>query len=53
MDTRQIIRASADYIDAHLKESLSVEVLAAMAGFSSYYFCRLFKNSQPIITLIH
>ena len=43
MDTRQIIRASADYIDAHLKESLSVEVLAAMAGFSPYYFCRLFS----------
>lgn len=43
MDTVQIIRASAAYIDAHLKESLSVETLAAQAGFSPYYYCRLFS----------
>ena len=43
MDTRQIIQASAEYIDAHLKEPLSVEHLAAMAGFSVYYYCRLFS----------
>lgn len=43
MDTRRIIQASADYIDAHLKEPLSVEILSAQAGFSSYYYCRLFS----------
>ena len=43
MDTRQIIRASAEYIDTHLKEPLSVDSLAAMAGFSPYYYCRLFS----------
>ena len=42
MDCRDIIQASADYIEAHLTDELSVEVLAAQAGFSPYYFCRLF-----------
>lgn len=43
MDSCEIIRASAEYIDAHLKDSLSVDSLAAMAGFSPYYYCRLFS----------
>ena len=43
MDTRQIIQASAEYIDSHLKDPLSVELLASLAGFSPYYYCRLFS----------
>ena len=43
MDTREIIEASARYIDAHLKQPLSVELLAAQTGFSPYYYCRLFS----------
>ena len=43
MDTGEIIQTSAAYIDAHLKESLSVEILAAQAGSSPYYYCRLFS----------
>lgn len=43
MDSREIIQASADYIDTHLKDPLSVEQLAARAGFSPYYYCRLFS----------
>ena len=43
MDTREIIQTSAAYIDGHLKDPLSAESLAAMAGFSPYYFCRLFS----------
>ena len=43
MDSREIIKASAAYIDAHLKEPLCVELLASMAGFSPYYYCRLFS----------
>ena len=39
----QIIQTSADYIDTHLKDPLSVDALADMAGFSPYYFCRLFS----------
>ena len=31
------------YIESHLKEPLSVDLLAERAGFSPYYFCRLFS----------
>lgn len=48
MDTRQIILASAAYIDAHLKEPLSVEKLAAQAGFSPCYYCRLFSHCMDM-----
>lgn len=43
MDSCEIIKESADYIESHLKEHLSVELLAGRAGFSPYYFCRLFS----------
>ena len=31
------------YIDAHIKEKLSVKKLAERAGFSPYHFCRIFQ----------
>jgi AraC family transcriptional regulator len=31
------------YIDANIREKLSVEKLAARAGFSPYHFCRVFQ----------
>lgn len=43
MDSREIIIESAAYIESHLKDPLSVEQLAAVAGFSPYYYCRLFS----------
>ena len=43
MNSREIIAASAEYIDQHLREPLTAEQLAAMAGFSPYYFSRLFS----------
>lgn len=33
-----------DYINAHYNESLTLEGMANMAGFSKYYFTRLFKQ---------
>ncbi len=42
MDSLKIINDCVSYINAHLKESLSLEVLADLAGFSPYYFSRLF-----------
>jgi AraC family transcriptional regulator len=32
------------YIDTHIRETLSVEKLAARAGFSPWYFCRMFRR---------
>ncbi len=34
-----------DYIDEHLAEDLSLEVMAALVDMSLHYFCRLFKQS--------
>lgn len=33
-----------DYINKHYMEDLNLETAAATAGFSKYYFCRLFKQ---------
>lgn len=33
-----------DYIEAHVCDSLSLEELAAIAGFSKYHFHRIFKG---------
>ena len=53
MDSREIIKASAAYIEQHLKDSLSVDDLAAMAGFSPYYFCRLFSLYMDMPVMEH
>lgn len=36
----------AAYIDSHLKEVLTVELLARQVGLSSAHFARLFKNTE-------
>lgn len=42
MDSREIINDSVTYIEKHLKEPLSLEVISSEAGYSPYYFSRLF-----------
>jgi len=37
-----------DYIEANLVEDISLETLAKLAGISSFYFCRLFKQSMGV-----
>lgn len=43
MDTAAILQEILDYIDEHVTEGLSVELLAARAGFSPWHFCRVFQ----------
>ena len=43
MDYIDILQEMLRYIDTHIKEKLSVEKLAARAGFSPYHFCRVFQ----------
>ncbi|MDR2717496.1 MAG: AraC family transcriptional regulator [Treponema sp.] len=38
-----ILQEMLRYIDAHIKEEMNVEKLAERAGFSPYYFCRIFQ----------
>lgn len=39
------LRRVQDHVRAHLKEGLTLEQLAAVAGLSPYYFCRLFRRT--------
>ncbi len=43
MDTIAILQDILAYIDAHIGEELSLERLAARAGFSTFHFCRMFR----------
>jgi AraC family transcriptional regulator len=43
LDYIEILQEMLRYIDGHIKEKLSVEKLAARAGFSPYHFCRVFQ----------
>ncbi len=46
--SRSHLKQSIDYIDAHLREEISLEEIANYIGLSRYYFCRLFKKSIGI-----
>lgn len=44
----QQLKQIIDYIQAHLEHNISLEDLARLVNLSSYYFCRLFKQSMGI-----
>jgi AraC family transcriptional regulator len=35
-----------EFVEAHLEENISIHVLAAVAGLSTYHFARAFKRSE-------
>ena len=43
MNNNAILQEILLYIDKHIKDKLNVEKLAKQAGFSPYYFCRMFQ----------
>jgi len=43
LDHIDILQEILRYIDIHIKEEMNVEKLAERAGFSPYYFCRMFQ----------
>jgi len=43
LDYIDILQEMLRYIDLNIREKLSVEKLAARAGFSPYHFCRIFQ----------
>ncbi|WP_461255102.1 AraC family transcriptional regulator [Treponema sp. R80B11-R83G3] len=43
MEHIDILQEMLRYIDIHIKEEMNVEKLAERAGFSPYYFCRIFQ----------
>jgi len=40
------LRRVREYIEAHLEENISIQVLAGIAGLSMYHFARAFKQSE-------
>jgi len=43
VDTIAILQDCLEYVDSHLQDALTVEFLAARAGFSKWHFCRVFR----------
>lgn len=54
MNYRTCIQASIDYIEDHLKEELTAETLARIAGFSAYHYARIFHAyvGKPVMEYI-
>jgi len=42
------LRRVREHVQAHLDESISLEVLAGIAGLSMYHFARAFKQSEGV-----
>ncbi|MBQ7874204.1 MAG: helix-turn-helix transcriptional regulator [Oscillospiraceae bacterium] len=45
MDYTENIRRTKEYIAKHLLEDLTAEEIAAHAGYSTYHYCRIFKEN--------
>ncbi|MGN7476691.1 AraC family transcriptional regulator [Solibacillus silvestris] len=43
MDTTETLQGILEFIDEHITDNISPEVLAAQAGYSTWHFCRLFQ----------
>ena len=54
MNYHACIQASIDYIEDHLKEDLTAEALASIAGFSAYHYSRVFHAyvGKPVMEYI-
>ncbi|MFT6557058.1 helix-turn-helix transcriptional regulator [Sneathiella sp.] len=40
-----ICKKIADYLDSHFGDSISIDTMASLAGYSSFHFARMFKES--------
>lgn len=45
---RKEIQSVLDHIETHLCEALTLDQLAHIAGFSKFYFCRLFQREVSV-----
>jgi AraC family transcriptional regulator len=54
MNYRACIQESLDYIEDHLKDDLTAETLARIAGFSPYHYYRVFQAyvGKPVMEYI-
>lgn len=54
MDNRQIIQNSIDYIEENLKAEITANELADLAGYSVFYYYRLFQSTvgMPVMQYV-
>ncbi len=45
MDYNENIRKTKEYIAKHLSDELTAEGIAAHAGYSTFHYCRVFKEN--------
>nr|WP_319488914.1 AraC family transcriptional regulator [uncultured Caproiciproducens sp.] len=43
MNTTEMLQDILEYVDEHITDNLSADLLAARAGFSTWHFCRIFQ----------
>ncbi|MCI8516304.1 MAG: HD domain-containing protein [Hungatella sp.] len=43
-----LVRDSLDFIERHIREPLSVEIISCHAGYSPYYFSRMFRRHMGV-----
>ena len=43
-----VLQRVREFVDRHIEESISIEVLAGIAGLSMYHFARAFKHTEGI-----
>lgn len=48
MNQSKVLLESMVYIEAHLKEPLDIETISAQAGYSVFYFSRLFRRDAGV-----
>ena len=44
MEYINLIQKTIDYIDEHIQDSISVDTLASIAGFSTYHYYKIFSS---------
>ena len=44
----RVLRRVREYVEAHLKDTISLDALAGVAGLSKYHFARVFKHSEGV-----
>ena len=45
---REMIQKTLDYVDSNIKEDITAEELAEVAGYSVFHFYRLFQSAVGI-----
>jgi AraC-like DNA-binding protein len=43
-----VLQRVVDYVHEHIQDPLSIDALAAVAGLSTYHFCRMFRRSTGL-----